>query len=161
MQIRRTQRGNNNAYCQDNGLSWHDWTRLDSQAGVLRFFAGMIALRKRHASLRRQAFDGQRNARGLLDVAWHGCQLDAPGFDDPACRVLACTLGGPNNGEDLHLIFNMEVQALGFDLPVISGRCWHLAVDTSLSSPLDIASLGEKLGLKPRSIWRSPAAWWF
>jgi isoamylase len=144
-EIRRTQRGNNNCYCQDNGLSWHDWSNLEAQAGVLRFFSGMIALRQRHDSLRRQSFfSGSRNARGLQDIAWHGCQLGAPGFNDPACRVLSCTLGGPDDGEDLHLIFNMDDQALGFDLPVLNGRSWLRAVDTSLPSPQDIAPIGEE-----------------
>jgi isoamylase len=159
-EIRRTQRGNNNAYCQDNGLSWHDWTRAAAHAGVLRFFSGMIALRKRHTSLRRQSFfSGQRNARGLLDVDWHGCQLGAPGFNDPTCRVLACTLGGPDDGEDLHLIFNMDDQALQFDLPVLAGRNWFCAVDTSLPGPQDCAALGEEIQLttvhynaQPRSV---------
>ena len=55
-EVGRTQRGNNNAYCQDNELSWFDWTLVESNAELFRFFKQMIALRRGHASLRRRSF---------------------------------------------------------------------------------------------------------
>src|SRR5208283_3179197 len=73
-EVRRTQRGNNNAYCQDNELSWMDWSLTGKNAGLLRFWKGVIAFRKRHAVLRQNRFYGAAvNDRGMPEVAWHGC----------------------------------------------------------------------------------------
>ncbi|HWD07734.1 MAG TPA: glycogen debranching protein GlgX, partial [Actinomycetota bacterium] len=111
----RTQRGNNNAYCQDNELSWVDWSMLDSNRELYTFFKGMIAFRQAHASLRRKGyFTGAVNDRGLADISWHGCQLFAPGWNDPASQVLAFTLGGFNGGNDLHVMLNMSANDLEF-----------------------------------------------
>lgn len=147
-EIRRTQRGNNNAYCQDNETSWLDWTLRERHSDVFRFFQGMIALRKRHLVLQRRTFfTGSVNARGLADVTWHGCALGAPGWNDPASRVLSYTLGGEGEDEDLHVILNMSDERLSFELPGVPGRAWHRAVDTARESPDDIC----EPGLEPRA----------
>ena len=94
-EVRRTQRGNNNAYCQDNELSWFDWTLPEQHADIFRFFKEMIAFRKRHPSLQRRASSpasqraraARRHLARLLDSA-------SPGWDEPVARVLAFTLGG-------------------------------------------------------------------
>ena len=59
-EVGRTQRGNNNAYCQDSELSWFDWTLVEENADLFRFFKQMIALRRRHASLRRHVVPDRR-----------------------------------------------------------------------------------------------------
>src|SRR3989454_3810211 len=89
-EFRRTQLGNNNAYCQDSELSWFDWGLADKSAEMVRFFRQMIGLRKRFATLRTpQFFDGTRvNDRGLPEVVWHGTELGAPGWNDPNGRAL-------------------------------------------------------------------------
>jgi glycogen operon protein len=139
-EVRRTQRGNNNAYGQDNPISWFDWTLREKNGAVFRFFKEMIAFRKRHPSLQRGSFfTGEVNGRGLPDITWHGCQLGAPGWNDPGSRVLAFTMGGAEEDADLHVMLNMDDQALEFDLPTVQGRAWHRAVDTSLPSKADIA----------------------
>ncbi|HET8911176.1 MAG TPA: hypothetical protein VFN23_06925, partial [Ktedonobacteraceae bacterium] len=143
-EARRTQQGNNNAYCQDNEISWFDWKRAEANQGLFRFFKQMIAFRKRQATLRRdQFFTGESNSRGLPDVTWHGCRLFSPGWDDPGSRVLAYTLGSFAEEDspedvDIHVILNMYWQDLDFDLPSIAGRQWNRVVDTSLPSPDDI-----------------------
>ena len=145
-EVRRTQRGNNNAYCQDNPLSWFDWALLEKHAGVFHFFKEMIAFRKRHPGLQRGSFfAGEVNARGLPDIAWHGCRLGAPGWNDPTSRVLAFTMGGAEGDTDLHVMLNMDEGGLEFDLPTVSGRAWHRAVDTALPSPEDAAKSGAEV----------------
>jgi glycogen operon protein len=145
-EMRRTQQGNNNAYCQDTPLSWVDWTLAEKNGHLLRFFQQMIGFRKRHPIVHRSRFfSGERNARGLADVSWHGCQLNAPGWNDSSSRVLAYTMGGFGDDPDLHVMLNMGGSALPFELPVVPGRQWHRVIDTSLASPDDIAEEGREI----------------
>src|SRR5271166_6582848 len=70
-EVRRTQHGNNNPYCQDNATSWFDWTLVDKSRDLYRFWKRMIEFRKRHAALHRgQFFSGAISPRGLEDIAW-------------------------------------------------------------------------------------------
>jgi len=159
-EARNTQKGNNNAYCQDNEISWFDWRLVEEHAGLLRFWSRMIEFRKRHASLRRRHFfNGAVNERGLVDVSWHGTQLASPGWSDPSARVLAMTLAGFDGDPDLHVMLNMHWESLEFALPSIPGRRWHKAMDTAAPSPHDIADPGNEvevaasaLTLQPRSV---------
>ena len=145
-EFRRTQGGNNNAYCQDNEISWFDWDQAETNADMVRFFGLMVDLRKRFPTLRHDDFySGALNARGLPDVAWHGCRLNEPGWTDPLCRVLAFTLAGLHDEPDLHVILNMYDLGLDFELPQIEGRSWALAVDTAKPSPADIAEPGSEV----------------
>ena len=144
-EFRRTQLGNNNAYCQDNAINWFDWQLADKNADILRFFTQMIAFRKRHAALRRRYFfDGEVNGRGLADITWHGTRLHTPGWDDPNSRVLAFTLGAPGENPDLHVILNMFSLGLDFEIPPVEGRQWLTAVDTAAPSPADIPEPGSE-----------------
>ena len=146
-EIRRTQNGNNNAYCHDNEISWFNWNLTGTHADLLRFTQGMIAFRKRNRSLRRSAFfTGALNARGVKDIAWHGCQLNAPGWDDPSGRVLAFTLGSFTLGEpDIQVMLNMSDDALPFELPAVSGQQWSRFVDTALAAPDDLMLAGQEV----------------
>ncbi|MBV9616456.1 MAG: glycogen debranching protein GlgX [Ktedonobacteraceae bacterium] len=148
-EVRRTQQGNNNAYCQDNEISWFDWAFTEKQRDMLHFFQQMIAFRKSHPTLQRSRFfTGQINQRGLPDIMWHGCRLNSPGWYDPASHVLAFTLGGfAENGNaddaDIHVMLNMDWQNLEFDIPPLVERKWYRVVDTA--SPQDIVSRGEEI----------------
>jgi glycogen operon protein len=142
-EVRRTQKGNNNAYCQDNETSWFDWRLVERYRDLFRFWKLMIEFRKRHAALHRgQFFSGARNERGLKDVAWHGTKLDSPGWNDPEGRALGVTLAGFGGDGDIHVMLNMYWESLDFELPSAAGRTWLRAVDTSQPSPLDIAEFG-------------------
>ncbi|HIK30215.1 MAG TPA: glycogen debranching protein GlgX [Oscillatoriales cyanobacterium M4454_W2019_049] len=144
-EIRRTQKGNNNAYCQDNEISWFDWHLVEKNADMLRFFQQMIRFRQRHAVLRRNRFfEGKVNPRGLADISWHGCKLYSPGWSDPVARALSFTLGGDNSEADLHIMLNMDAQALYFEVPPIYERQWVLAVDTAKAAPEDIVLPGQE-----------------
>jgi glycogen operon protein len=126
-EARRTQQGNNNAYNQDNEVSWLDWDRVTANDPLGRFWKLLIDFRRRHPALRRNTFLGSG------DVRWHGSLLDAPGWNDPSSRVLAFTLA------DVHVILNMDDQELDFQLP--PGE-WRRAFDTSLASPEDASDPG-------------------
>jgi len=144
-EVGRSQKGNNNPYCQDNEISWFDWTLVNKNAELLRFCRGMIRFRKMHAALRRDHFfDGSVNERGLKDVSWHGTKLNHPGWDDPEARALAMMLAGFDGDSDLHIMFNMFWDSLDFDLPILPGRRWFLAVDTARPSPHDIVDPGSE-----------------
>ena len=140
-ELLRTQLGNNNCYCQDNELSWVDWTLTEKNRAMLRFVTQMIAFRKRHPSLMRKHFlSGRKTGSGeFADVSWHGLRLHQPLWDDPEAQLLVYTLAGRNQGEeDLHVIFNMSENAFTLPLPNLSRKRWHRAIDTVELSPADI-----------------------
>ena len=144
-EVRRSQSGNNNAYNQDNVTSWFDWTMVESNREVFRYFQRMIAFRKTHPALWQPYFyRGETNERGLADITWHGTKLNSPGLDDPVGRTLACTIAGFGGSTDLHVMMNMFWEPLDFELPVDPGRAWHLAIDTFADSPSDIADVGQE-----------------
>jgi isoamylase len=137
-EVRRTQRGNNNAYNQDNVTSWFDWSMVESHREMLRFVQRMIAFRKAHPALWQPFFyRGAINERGLPDMTWHGTRLNSPGFDDPQARTLACTIAGFGGAADLHVMMNMFWEPLDFEVPAHSE--WQIAIDTFAGSPHDIA----------------------
>ncbi len=141
-EVLRSQRGNNNTWCQDNALSWFDWRLVEVNRDMLRFTRELIALRKRHPSLtRNRFFTGQPPpGRKLPDIAWHGQQLREPLWHDPQAKVLAFTIAGlSTDEEDLHVILNMSEQPVAAQLPEIAGRRWHLTLDTAAASPHDVA----------------------
>ena len=145
-EVRRTQKGNNNAYCQDNEISWFDWNLARENRDMFRFWKGMIEFRKKYSTLRsRRFFNGSVNGRGLADVSWHGCKLNRPGWSDPEARALAMTLGGFEGEPDIHAILNMYWDDLDFELPPLIGRSWWQVVDTSESSPRDIVDPGDEV----------------
>jgi glycogen operon protein len=142
-EVRRTQKGNNNAYCQDNETSWFDWRLVEKHRDLFRFWKRMIEFRKRHAALHRgQFFSGARNERGLTDITWHGTKLESPGWNDSEGRVLGVTFAGFRGEGDVHVMLNMYWESLDFELPSAPGRTWLKAVDTSQPSPFDIAEFG-------------------
>jgi len=140
----RTQRGNNNAWCQDNPLGWVDWSLEEKNAGFLRFVRLMIAFRKAHPVLRRTTFfTGERG--GLPpEIVWHGSEPAKPDFSFDS-RSLAWALDGrrsdrPNLVDrDIYVAVNAWSEPLEFIIPAApSGRPWRRAVDTALPSPEDI-----------------------
>ncbi len=130
-EARRTQGGNNNAYCQDNETSWMDWSSLERHAEVARFTRGMIAFRRAHPVLRQEQFYGDH------DIEWWGVQAGAPHWDDAKSHVLACLI--PEDEDNaLCLLFNAGKSVARFCLS--KGARWRLAIDTSRQSPGDLSS---------------------
>ncbi len=148
----RTQQGNNNAWCQDNEVSWVNWHRAEAAgegADFLRFARLMIALRKRHPALRRREFFHGRGPNGDLqpDVIWHGVEPRRPDFS-PLCRTLAFSLDGSLTGRepdrDFYVACNAWTEAIEFRIPASpSGPPWRRVIDTAQPSPLDILELDE------------------
>jgi glycogen operon protein len=155
----RSQRGNNNAWCQDNEVSWVDWALAQTNADFLRFAREMIALRKRHPALRRREFlHGRGPGRDMEpDISWHGVEPGKPDFS-PLSRTVAYTLDGSQTGRepdrDLYVSCSAWREPLLFRVPRSpSGKAWRRAVDTALPSPQDIVPLDEGPRVLPGSIY--------
>ena len=139
----RTQRGNNNAWCQDNETSWVDWTLAEQNQEFLQFVRQMIALRRRHPALRRRTFFQGGAGGHPPDIIWHGVEPCRPDFS-PESHSLAFALDGrridrPGTiDRDLYIAMNAWKEPLSFTIPASpAGRRWRRAVDTALSSPED------------------------
>jgi glycogen operon protein len=142
-EVLRSQGGNNNGWCQDNELSWFDWSRVKDETEMVRFVSALVAFRRRHPCLRRRSFltGAIVPGRNLPDITWHGAGLKDPAWLDPEARFLGFTLAGLDDAEeDLHVLLNMSDEAVTVRLPLISGRSWHLAVDTSRITPDDVVA---------------------
>jgi glycogen operon protein len=146
--------GNNNGWCQDNELSWFDWSLVEKNRDMLRFVKELIALRRRHPNLNRREFlsGEQVSGRGLPDIAWHGYRLDEPLWSDYSAQYLAYTLAGQSDDEeDLHVVLNMSERNVAASLPEIPGRLWHLALDTSRTDQDDILPRDQQKALESSS----------
>ncbi len=134
-EFRRSQRGNNNAYCQDNELSWYDWSLARRNGGLLRFSRELIALRKRHPVLSAEYFYTAE------EITWFDPEGADPDWHSEA-RTLGCILhGGRFEDARLCLLFNAEPHAVEFRLPGgRSGRPWRRVVDTAAAAPYDVRS---------------------
>ncbi len=141
-EVLRSQDGNNNAYCQDNDLSWLDWSFSPAAREMLRFTREMIALRKRHASLRRtRFFDG--DAREQAEIRWYGETLEAPDWHDGDACVLCFTLAGRSEAEPaLHVMINMSGATKSLPLPVVAPLGWRRVADTTRDAPHDATPAG-------------------
>ena len=132
----RTQQGNNNAYCQDNEISWIDWSLLPQHRGLHRLVRGLIALRLAHPALRVDVrLDGRPYHKGLSrSVSFHGIAQNTPDWSHLS-HSLAMRLSGVDDDADFYLISNAYTEPLAFDLP--ADARWLRLVDTSLPSPDD------------------------
>ena len=139
-EVRRTQRGNNNAYCQDNAISWFDWTLTHIHADVLRFVRLLNARRVlREIGAERQGGSLEQFLRESR-IIWHGLKAGQPDWGHDSHSL---ALGVESESEDLrfHVIFNAYWELLEFELPPIGngdGNPWRRWIDTSLESPYDI-----------------------
>ena len=163
-EFRRTQRGNNNAYCQDNELSWYDWNFVKQHKGIVRFTKELIAFRKRHPFLRRtHFFSGEDTDHdGIADISWYTAAAHDPDWRDDSTS-LACLIDGSYpemsgdvTDNDLYLIFNGSEKACNFVLPQLpSGKTWWRALDTALTAPRDIVPDGKERPVKPNRPYRA------
>jgi glycogen operon protein len=137
-EVRRTQHGNNNAYCHDDESTWFDWTLLAKHADVHRFVS-LLAARRSHRDVE---YERQRVSLGTLLLeaikAWHGVKLHQPDWGDCSYSI---ALGAELRREGLlfHAILNAYWEPLEFELPGLGeGDSWRRWIDTSLESPHDI-----------------------
>ncbi len=158
-ECQRSQQGNNNAYCQDNPLSWFDWQLIESHANLLRFVRELIHFRLSNPTLRRRAFlEGGRSADGVIpDVEWftpEGMHVDWCAAD----TSLTCFFGAPSN-EKLHTAIDLSAGGIDgvpqhvmilchagnehceFAFPqsaVLKDLQWHSFINTAKPAPYDI-----------------------
>ncbi|MBI4750881.1 MAG: glycogen debranching protein GlgX [Acidobacteria bacterium] len=166
-ELGRTQQGNNNAYCQDNEISWQNWELLEKNADLFRFFRLLIQFRKRYSIFRHGKF-GQVWEKGT-SAEFHGPKLD---FFDKSyhSRCLALHIRSARHpaGSDIpaditntihfYLIANMHWEGCDFQLPALThGKSWYRIADTHLGPPDDIADDGEEIKLDPQThYWTGP-----
>lgn len=138
-EVRRTQGGNNNAYCHDNHKTWLDWDLLSKHADVLRFVKLLISRRAmrdvEHEVRRVSLTQFVREARH----AWHGVKLNQPDWSSHS-HSLAMSAELKNEGLLLYVILNAYWETLEFELPALkeSAKCWRRWIDTALDPPNDI-----------------------
>ncbi|MBR8832187.1 MAG: Glycogen operon protein GlgX [Chroococcopsis gigantea SAG 12.99] len=134
-EVRRTQKGNNNAYCQDNGLSWFDWSQVDKQFDLWCFVRRLIHLHQSLALFHEEKGLEVTYASLNPHITWHGVRLGKPDWSQHS-HSLAFSLRHPKEDEYLHVMLNAYWQPLEFELPLTGkGENWYRLVDTSL--PLD------------------------
>jgi len=142
-EMRHTQLGNNNAYCQDNEISWLDWSKLRRHADIFRFVRLLIAYRRgRDMSLR----TNHTSLNDLLrqsHVEWHGVRLYRPDWSEQS-HSLALTFERPDAPYRVHAMLNAHGEPLTFELPALkNGSAWRRSVDTGLESPDDIQPIAK------------------
>jgi isoamylase len=157
-EVRRTQGGNNNAYCQDDEISWFDWSGRERHADLLRFTRLLTAGRRRLQLLLDAPPD--LSLAELLresDIELSGIRLGQPDLGD-ASRSIAITVRGRHAA--IHLIVNAYWEPLDFEVPAADGGLlpWRRFIDTSLPSPQDIVEaadapeVGASYRVAPRSV---------
>jgi isoamylase len=141
-EFRRTQGGNNNAYCQDNETSWIDWNDLEKHQEIRRFAHGMIAFRSAHPVLSKEQFYND------AEIHWFGPQGGSPAWSNPKEKHFGCLIQGDEQCA-LCLLFNAGADAVDFRLPPLPSEVeWHLAVDTFGETPNDLFTAGKEPLLK-------------
>ena len=153
-EIGRTQRGNNNAYAQDNDLSWYDWASADAQ--MLEFTKTLITLRRIHPVFRRRRWFLGRQIHGeqLTDIAWFGPAgeiMNEEGWREAHSRAIGLYLSGENLGVDqrgeritdstFYMLMNSSPDDIAFSVPDPSwGVQWRLVLDTTTGEPPDLVA---------------------
>ncbi|NES65996.1 MAG: glycogen debranching enzyme, partial [Okeania sp. SIO2D1] len=156
-EVRRTQLGNNNGYCQNNKLSWFDWEQIEKQTDLLRFVKGIINFTQKlemmqvdkvlatvgsgtpESSLARK--EGEVYPNEVPNISWHGVRFGKPDWFLDS-RTLAFSLKHPESGEYFHLILNAYWKPLMFELPRLKkGESWYLIINTAFPSPKDFNDL--------------------
>jgi glycogen operon protein len=145
-EVRRTQRGNNNAYCQDNDASWFDWNLLCKHADVLRFVKLLIQRRLMRDVEHEQRRASLRQVLSETKPAWHGVKPNQPDWS-PYSHSVAIGAEVKNEAVSAHIILNAFWEPLDFELPALSGgKPWRRWIDTALEPPHEICEWnGEQL----------------
>jgi len=144
-EVRRTQRGNNNVYCQDNETGWFDWGLLEEHADIRRFVTQLISARlQRDVAVEDPGLTLNELIRqGRFE--WHGVTLGDPDWGDSS-HSIALTAQSLTGRITFHIMVNAWQEALSFQLPLTgghSGGLWYRWLDTSLESPDDIVSMAD------------------
>jgi isoamylase len=146
----RTQQGNNNAYCQDNPVSWLDWAFIEKNKELHHFTRQLIHFRKQHGCLQRHDFF-EDDPLGTPPISWHGTQLNQPDWGTGSHNLAFYLLPSPQNTCHIFVISNMSVKRVVFQLPTVTPMHWYRFADTSLRPPDDISEIGKSIRHKDQS----------
>jgi glycogen operon protein len=149
----RTQKGNNNAYCQDNETSWYDWSLLEKNRGLFRFVREIIAFRLRHHGFMRPEFFTGRGGKynAIPDITWFNEKGEIPDWDKTG-SCLALRIDGTKadvqadrDDNDFFIMLNSGLKPVNFTICAApKGKLWALTVDTAIPSPDDILLPGRE-----------------
>ena len=153
----RTQGGNNNAYCQDNEISWFDWRLAESNSLLVEFFRKAIAFTRRFPVLQRRKFflGEDLDADGIPDLEWFSPDLGDLAWGDQNARTLCFQLETAGDGDGmgvdrLYFILNGDFASQWVKLPPLGPvRAWYRAIDSSLPDGVDFAEPGEEVRVDP------------
>jgi glycogen operon protein len=144
-EFRRTQQGNNNAYCQDNELSWFDWGLLDRNREFFTFVQGLIAFRKRYPVLSRESFYQSD------EISWFNPLGQTPDWHEES--AIGCHIHPQDGGQQLCLLANPTTAQASFDLPPPpAARRWVHMLDTGALPPLDLCQPGKGRPVAPGAL---------
>lgn len=139
-EVRRTQNGNNNAYCQDNELGWFDWSDVGKHPELLRFVKNLIRFTQRLHIFQIDSILVMDPHSKLPNITWHGVRLNQPDWADYS-RSIAFSLRHPEKQEYLHIMLNSYWEPLLFEIPILpKGQRWYRIVDTALAVPNDFCT---------------------
>lgn len=144
-EMRRTQFGNNNAYCQDNQIGWIDWNLAAKNEGLVRFTSNLIKLRKSHNIFSRKKFyKNVYDSETIPEISW--LDINAKVQDWGKCkRFLGFKLNGGESESDFYIATNMDIYDVTLQLPALSGnKKWYRVCDTSFDSPDDMLEPGKE-----------------
>jgi glycogen operon protein len=167
----RSQRGNNNGYCQDNELTWYDWKLDDSRVRLMEFTRKLVKLRRTHPNLHRHKFFQDREIRNSVvrDIAWYGAdgnEMPESAWTTEWTRSMGVMLNGktlqasnedgdPLQDDSFLILVNAFHEGVEFKLPAVpNGSPWRYLMDTeNIDDPFKSAAvLGEKVILGGRSM---------
>jgi glycogen operon protein len=158
-EVGRSQNGNNNTYCHDNELNWLDWSLLEKNADLFRFFKHCIGFRNAHPVLRSKYHFSNRDYKnsGYADITWHGTQAWNADWSDSS-RILAFMLCGKHAKSGMlednyvYVAMNMHWETLWFEVPGLKdGMKWHVFANTGAAFPDDICVPGKEPLLENQS----------
>ena len=144
-EMRRTQNGNNNAYCQDNPLSWFNWNLAERNKGLIRFTSQLIELRKSHNIFSRiKFFRDTYETSAIPEISWYDINAKVPDWAKMN-RFLAFKLNGLEVDNDFYVATNLDQYDLTITLPTLPGnKKWYRVADTAFESPDDILEKGKE-----------------
>ncbi len=150
----RTQKGNNNAYCQDNEISWVNWQLADQNADLLRFVRLLIHFRQTHRTFHRTKFQVE-TINGIPEMTWHGLRVGKPDWSENAKYLGLLYSTFPKTGDpDIYLMFNSASEEQIFQLPRPNyGTKWHLFIDTFQEPPNEIYQSAHRPVLKEQTVY--------
>ena len=150
-EVRRSQGGNNNTYCQDNEIGWFNWELVNENAGLLDFTKGLIAFTQEREIFKIEDLLASSEDIDEPHIAWHGIELNKPDWSKHS-RSLAFTLFYPDANEVIHVMVNAYWKSLKFQIPDSKGKSWYKVVDTAASTSKDFSAVGKGEIISKKSI---------